>query len=64
LVEHRKPLRVGDRVVVPWGVDQVKGRVVEVWGDPATHVRVELDMGEGEEPEILLLNPNVVRRAS
>ena len=64
MVEQRKSLKVGDQVVVPWGVDEVSGRVVETWGDPVTHVRVELDLGEGEEPEILLLNPNIVHRAA
>jgi hypothetical protein len=64
VVEQRKSLKVGDRVVVPWGLDEVNGRVVEVWGEPATHVRVELDLGEGEEPEVLLLNPNIVHRAA
>lgn len=64
MVGSSNNLEVGDRVTVPWGVDEVTGRVVEVWGDPPAHVRVELDLGEGEEPEVLLLNPNVVHRAA
>lgn len=64
MVDQHKSLNVGDRVVVLWGLDDVSGRVVEVWGDPVSHVRVELDLGEGEEPEVLLLNPRIVHRAA
>ena len=64
MVNHSLALRVGDDVLVPWGLDEVHGRVVEVWGDPPTHVRVELDLGDDEEPEVLLLNPSVVHKAA
>lgn len=64
MVGPSKILKVGDRATVPWGPEELDGRVVAVWGEPATHVRVELDLGEGEEPEVLLLNPGIVRRAA
>jgi hypothetical protein len=60
---HFKP---GDRVVVPWGLDgNVLGTVVEVWGDPPAHIRVELDSsGEAsDEPVIVLLAPSTVAAA-
>ena len=64
MVNRSLTLRVGDDVLVPWGLDEVRGRVVEVWGDPPSHVRVELDLGDGEAPEVLLLNPSVVHKAA
>jgi hypothetical protein len=57
-------LRVGDRVKVLWGTDEVLGTVTEIWGSPPAHVRVALELEEDGEPEVLLLNPKVVRRAS
>ncbi len=53
--EHRH-VRVGDLVLVPWGLEEsVQGRVVEVWGDPPSHVRVQLLVDdEGDQPIVLL----------
>lgn len=53
--EHRH-VRVGDLVLVPWGLEEpVRGRVVEVWGDPPSHVRVQLLVDdEGDHPVVLL----------
>lgn len=57
-----RTLQVGDRVLVPWGLDHVEGEVIEVWGDPPAHVRVAIELEEGEEPELLLLNPRILGR--
>lgn len=58
-------LNVGDTVLVPWGLgDPVKGTVVEVWGDPALHVRVQLrpdDADESEELAVILVSPSVLQ---
>lgn len=36
-------LAIGDEVVIPWGVDEVRGKVVEVYGNvPKVRVVVEL----------------------
>jgi hypothetical protein len=60
-------LKVGDTVLVPWGLQgDVAGRIVDVWGDPPQHVRVELtfkDDDEGAAPTTLLLGASVVRAA-
>lgn len=59
-------LSVGAPVRVPWGFDaDVEGRIIEVWGDPPVHVRVQLklDGDEDSEPIILLLSPSVVEAA-
>jgi primosomal protein N' len=59
-------LKIGDRVEVPWGLDRnVPATVVEVWGDPPTQVRVqlELDLEEDDEPVVLLLSPSVMTAA-
>jgi hypothetical protein len=52
---HRH-VRVGDLVLVPWGLEEpIRGRVVEVWGDPPSQVRVQLLIDdEGEQPVLLL----------
>jgi hypothetical protein len=60
MVTSPRAFRAGDRVTVPWGFEEVVGEVVEVWGDPVAHVRVALQLEEGEPPEVLLLNPDVV----
>lgn len=60
-------LRVGATVRVPWGLEaDVKGKIVEVWGDPPAHVRVQLlfDGDEDSEPVVLLLLPQPSRRHS
>ena len=58
-----RPLRVGDRVKVPWGLaEQVDGTIVEVWSDPPTHVRVQLS-SDDEEPIVVLLSPSVLQAA-
>jgi primosomal protein N' len=57
-------LRVGARVRVPWGLeDDVEGTVVEVWGDPPVHVRVELRLDDDDEPVVLLLAPSALTAA-
>ena len=64
MVSKTSGLRVGDRVRVPWGLGEVLGEVVEVWGDPPAHVRVALEFVEDEVPEVLLLNPTIVTRVA
>lgn len=56
----RREFRVGDRVLVPWGVDAIEGEIVEVWGEPVAHVRVSLQVEDDGELEYLLLNPSVI----
>ena len=57
-------LHVGDRVAVPWGIDaEVLGTMTEIWGSPPAHVCIALELEEDEEPEVLLLNPRIVRTA-
>jgi primosomal protein N' len=53
--EHRH-VRVGDLVLVPWGLEEpVQGCVVEVWGDLPSHVRLQLMVDdEGDDPVVLL----------
>lgn len=62
-----KQLRVGSTVRVPWGLDRdVEGTVLEVWGDPPVHVRVQLhfpDDDDDAEPIVLLLAPSSVTAA-
>lgn len=62
-----KQLKVGDSVLVPWGLgDPVPATVLEVWGDPPLHVRVKLqpaDADESEEPAIILISPKVLLAA-
>lgn len=53
-------LKVGDRVLVPWGQEDLEADVIEVWGDPPAHVRVALHIEDCDEPEYLLLNPSVI----
>lgn len=59
-------LHVGATVRVPWGLEgDVEGTIVEVWGDPPAHVRVELHLeGDDEaEPVVLLLAPSALTAA-
>lgn len=59
-------LRVGATVRVPWGLEgDVEGKIVEVWGDPPVHVRVELRLDDDEdaEPVVLLLAPSALTAA-
>lgn len=59
-------LKPGDRIVVPWGLKTVEGSVVEVWGTPAAHVRVALELGGPESPEdivTILLSPSLIELA-
>ena len=58
-------LAVGTSVRVPWGLERdVEGTVVEVWGDPPAHVRVQLHFDDGDSaPVVLLLSPSMVTAA-
>ena len=59
-------LQVGSRVRVPWGLEgPVEGRIVEVWGDPPAHVRVQLvfDSNDDSEPIVILLSPKDLEAA-
>lgn len=59
-------LKIGSRVRVPWGIDRsVDAEILEVWGEPATHVRVRLFLDDDDEvgPIIILLPPAAVEAA-
>jgi hypothetical protein len=61
-----KQLRVGGTVRIPWGLEaDVEGKIIEVWGDPPVHVRVQLllDSDDDSEPVILLLSPEALEAA-
>jgi hypothetical protein len=61
-----KRLQVGTKVRVPWGLEgPVEGEIVEVWGDPPAHVRVQLrlDSYEDSEPIVILLSPKDLEAA-
>lgn len=65
--EMAKQLIVGSTVRVPWGLeDDIEGTVIEVWGDPPLHVRVQLHLPEAEddaEPVVILLAPSALTAA-
>lgn len=59
-------LQIGTTVRVPWGLEgDVKGTIVDVWGSPPVHVRVELhlDGDDDGEPLVLLLAPSTLTAA-
>lgn len=57
MVNGKKQPKAGDIVHVLWGLDNpVTARVLEVWGDPPTHVRVRLIIEDDDEPFIVLLS--------
>jgi hypothetical protein len=60
-------LRIGDTVLVPWELsDPVPAKVLEIWGDPPEHVRVQLTFN-GDDPDsdpvVLLLSPASLQAA-
>lgn len=61
-------LEIGDKVVIPWGVDEVRGTVAEVYGNPPrVHVVValtpELSSYVVDEPTTVTMPLSAVRRA-
>ncbi len=58
-------LHVGSKVLVPWGMKRdIEGEIVEVWGDPPVHVRVQLRLDDDDsEPVVLLLAPSALTAA-
>jgi hypothetical protein len=62
--DHRH-VRVGDLVWVPWGLEEpVPGRVIETWGDPPSHVRVQLLIDEEPDQPVLLLPESILSLAA
>lgn len=59
-----RPLKAGDHVRVPWGLEADRDAVVvEIWGpaDAPTQIRVELvGSAEDDEAATLLLNPKII----
>jgi len=53
VTEHKPRLGVGDAVLVPWGLDELRGRVLEVYGEPPGNERavvaVAVPGSNGEE---------------
>jgi hypothetical protein len=62
VVKTKVVLKPGAWVVVPWGLDEPRrARIIDVWGDPPTQIRVELEpLADDEDPAVLLLSPNIV----
>ena len=60
-----KCVHVGAKVRVPWGLDgPLDGEIIEVWGDPPVHVRVQLVLdGEDSDPVVILLSPKDLEAA-
>lgn len=57
MVNGKKQPKVGDIVHVLWGLDNpIAARVLEVWGDAGMHVRVQLMIGDDDDPVIVLLS--------
>ena len=66
MTKKTKQFAVGSAVRVPWGLDgDVEGTVVEVWGDPPGHVRVQLRLpaDDDAEPVVLLLASSALTAA-
>lgn len=62
--EHRH-VKVGDVVLVPWGLEEpVRGVVVEIWGDPPSQVRVRLLVDEEGDQPVLLLPESILTAAA
>jgi hypothetical protein len=67
-IEVAHKFEIGDAVVVPWGIDEVRGSVAEVYG-PAHDRRVvvaltpELSSWVVDEPTTVTLPADVVRPA-
>jgi hypothetical protein len=59
-------LKPGQWVVVPWGLEAPRrGKILEVWGDPPTQIRVELEpLAKDDEAAVLLLSPRAVEPAA
>jgi hypothetical protein len=62
-----RQLRIGDTVLVPWGLNApVKAKIVEIWGDPPSQVRVQLAFDDDDadtDPVVLLLSPSTLQAA-
>lgn len=66
VVKHMgNKFRVGTTVRVPWGLNSdLEGEIIEIWGDPPTHVRVRMLLdGNEDEPIVLLLSPSTLTAA-
>jgi hypothetical protein len=62
---ERRHVRVGDLVLVPWGLEEpVRGRVVEVWGDPPSQVRVQLFVDDEDDQPVVLLPESLLSLAA
>lgn len=65
VTDEHQHVKVGDLVLVPWGLEEpVRGRVVEIWGDPPSHVRVQLLIDEDDERPIVLLPESLLTMAA
>jgi hypothetical protein len=63
--ERQRHVKVGDVVLVPWGLEEpVHARVIEVWGNPPSQVRVQLLLGEEDERPVLLLPEELLTLAA
>jgi hypothetical protein len=65
VTSRQQQVKVGDVVLVPWGLEEpVPARVLEIWGNPPSHVRVQLLLEEDDDRLILLLPPSLLTRAA
>jgi hypothetical protein len=65
VVTREQSVKAGDIVLVPWGLEEpVHARVLELWGNPPSQVRVQLLLGTEDEQLILLLPPSLLTPAA
>ena len=65
MTQQRRHVKVGDVVRVPWGLEEpVPARVIEIWGDPPSQVRVQLLLDEEDEQPVLLLPEELLTPAA
>ncbi|MDZ7733354.1 MAG: hypothetical protein U5R31_09785 [Acidimicrobiia bacterium] len=59
-------MKLGDEVVIPWGIDEVHGILIEIYGhEPKVRAVIELRPGLSDwvvdEPETVVLDLDQVR---
>ncbi len=65
MTSEQRHVRVGDFVLIPWGLEEpVRGRVVEVWGDPPSQVRVQLLADDDDDQPVILVPESILNLAA
>lgn len=61
---RKKAIRIGSKVMVPWGQREIPAKVIDVYGDPPEYVSILFYVEDGAEAIVIPADLDMIRLVS